>query len=345
MLSILLCLSTANSAQVPVSGRGHASNPVWSQTGTKLAYEVNDYAGKIDLYTIDITDSNPQGSPVRVKLNVATSSFSGTSGIVAGDPVWHQQRDGMLFFEASYTGVSKRIYMTNRNSPPREIIRDSVVSGDLSWSSLTPDGNSLLFTSDATGSGDIYKYEIPTQTLTQMTATDSAEMSPRLHANGSMVYTFKNAGGEDLFILENGKQRSLDKADRDQTRPVWANDKVVYFSNEKGEENWDILVTDLTGKRKKLATRVRLPIKGTPALSADKQWIAYGSEDPEKSGSIWFAKLDGSKTVEFKSGLVACGEPALIDANGRILLAFTALPSKGSDWRHLHIQDVTSVLR
>ena len=62
-------------------------------------------------------------------------------------------------------------------------------------------------------------------------------------------------------------------------------------------------------------------------------------------GSIWFAKLDGSKTVEFKSGLVACGEPALIDANGRILLAFTALPSKGSDWRHLHIQDVTSILR
>ena len=51
-----LRLSTAYSAQVPVSGRGHASNPVWSQTGTKLAYEVNDYAGKIDLYTIDITD-------------------------------------------------------------------------------------------------------------------------------------------------------------------------------------------------------------------------------------------------------------------------------------------------
>ena len=77
-------------------------------------------------------------------------SFSGTSGIVAGDPIWHEQRDGMLFFEASYTGVAKRIYMTHRNSPPREMIRDSDVAGDLAWSSLTPDGNSLLFTSDAT---------------------------------------------------------------------------------------------------------------------------------------------------------------------------------------------------
>jgi Tol biopolymer transport system component len=215
MFPFILSLSVAYSTQVPVSGRGHASNPVWSNTGTKLAYEVNDYAGKIDLYTIDVADSNPQGSPVLVKLNVTTSSFSGTSGIVVGDPIWHEQRDGMLFFEASYTGVARRIYMTHRNSPPREMIRDSDVGGDLAWSSLTPDGNSLLFTSDATGSGDIYKYEIPTQKISQLTATDNAEMSPRLHANGSMVYTFKNAGGEDLFLMENGKLRVLDKAERD----------------------------------------------------------------------------------------------------------------------------------
>ena len=65
MFSILLCLSTAIRSS-SCFGRGHKlSNPVWSQTGTKLAYEVNDYAGKIDLYTIDITDSNPQGSPVQ----------------------------------------------------------------------------------------------------------------------------------------------------------------------------------------------------------------------------------------------------------------------------------------
>ena len=163
-----LFLSIASAVQVPVSGRGHASNPVWSKSGAKLAYEVNDYAGKIDLYTIDVVESNPQGSPVKVKLNVATSSFSGTSGIVAGDPIWHEQREGMLFFEASYTGVAKRIYMTHRNSPPRPMIKESDIGGDLAWSSLTPDGNSLLFTSDATGSGDIYKYEIPTQKLTQL---------------------------------------------------------------------------------------------------------------------------------------------------------------------------------
>jgi hypothetical protein len=35
------------------------------------------------------------------------------------------------------------------------------------------------------------------------------------------------------------------------------------------------------------------------------------------------------------------GEPAITVAGGRSFLSFTALPSSGSDWRQLHVLDVT----
>ena len=154
-------------------------------------------------------------------------------------------------------------------------------------------------------------------------------MSPRLHANGSMVYTFKNSGGEDLFIMENGKQRALDKADRDQTRPIWSNDKVVYFSNEHGEENWDIYVTDLNGSRKKFGNfRVRLPIKGTPALSSDKEWIAMVQKIQKNQVPYGLQKLMEPKLLNTSRDWLLVENLLSLKQMVLILLAFTALPSK-----------------
>ena len=56
---------------------------------------------------------------------------------------------------------------------------------------------------------------------------------------------------------------------------------------------------------------------------------------------MYFTKLDGSGTVEVKTGLAAVGEPAVTTANGKTWLAYTALPSVGSDWRQLHVMDIT----
>ena len=87
LLTILTIATTSFATEIPMSGEGHASNPVWSNDGKRLAYEVNDYAGQIDLYTIELLGDVPQGSTSRVKLNIATSSFGGPTGVVAGDQV------------------------------------------------------------------------------------------------------------------------------------------------------------------------------------------------------------------------------------------------------------------
>ena len=65
---------------------------------------------------------------------------------------------------------------------------------------------------------------------------------------------------------------------------------------------------------------------------------------PEDSSTIYIVRIDGSQTIKVDTGLVAVGEPALVDVGGRTMLAFTALPSDGADWRQLHIMDITGQL-
>ena len=118
-----------------------------------------------------------------------------------------------------------------------------------------------------------------------------------------------------------------------------------YTSRMSVEQNPGTLQSPTRLDKKDSYQGVRLPFRASPALSPDGNWVAYGLDSSEGSDKIWFTKLDGSKTVSYDSGLVACGEPALIKSGSRILLAFTALPNEGSDWRKLHVVDVTSTIQ
>ena len=120
---------------------------------------------------------------------------------------------------------------------------------------------------------------------------------------------------------------------------------MVFFSNERGDDHWDIALSNGPGNKQTLARDVRLPIRSVPALSPDGQWVAYGTATPEDSSIIYMTRVDNAnQTITIETGLVAAGEPALIEAGGRVMLAFTALPSAGADWRQLHIMDITNQL-
>ena len=67
-------------------------------------------------------------------------------------------------------------------------------------------------------------------------------------------------------------------------------------------------------------------------------------ESPDKANSIWLTKIDGSKTVAIKTPHKACAEPSPTEVRKDFYLAYTAC-SSGSNWRQLHIMDVTSKLK
>lgn len=341
----LLGLLQANATEIPVSSNGHASNPVWSNDGAKLAVEVNDNAGKIDLFSVSMSGIEYLDIK-QVKASVGGATF-GSGGSINAAPVWQKRGPKWaLIFEHARKGVPNRIYSTDFIRPARPVIQMNQLAGDLSWPTLSNDQKQMYFISDIKGSGDIYSFSFQGRAIESVVASDSySEMAPVLNESGTLLYTRKHGNGEDVYVTAGGSDSKWVGGNGDQTRPAWANDTVVFFSNERGVDLWDVVSSSKPSQKTVLAKNVRLPMRAAPSISPNNEWVVYGVEDPEKSSSIWFSKLDGSKIFNYKTEHIACGEPSLTESEGRILLSYTALPAEGSDWRKLHVVDVTDLFQ
>ena len=341
--SLFFSILSAQATEIPVTSSGHASNPVWSSDGNKLAFEVNEYAGKIDLFAVNMNGIEYQDIK-QVEASVGGSSF-GSGASVNAAPLWQKRGSAWgLIFEHSRKGVPNRIYATDFIRPARPVIQMNQLEGDLSWPTLSNDQKLMYFVSDVKGAGDIYSFTFQGQQIASVVASDSySEMAPQLNESGTLLYTRKHGNGEDVYVNAGGSDNKWVGGNGDQTRPMWANNKVVFFSNERGVDLWDVVVSAKPSQKTVLAKNVRLPMRAAPSLSPDKNWVAYGLEDPKKSSSIWFSKLDGSATFSYDTEHIACGEPSLTESNGKILLAYTALPAEGSAWRKIHVVDVTTL--
>lgn len=343
ILGLIAALAlSAQAAEIGTTGQGHASNPVWSKDGQWLAFELNTFGGQIDLYVVKVQNGNAVGSPQKVALPGSSSAFSG-GGSIAVAPTWHPQ--GRLIFEGSNKGGSNRLFdWAPGGQGATELLSSAQIAGDLSWPTIRGDGKAVAFVSDASGLGDIYVWDRGTNAVEQALTSPFTESSPRYGSGADMAYSRKNRGSEDLFLLQGGASVPLIGGNGDQSRPVWAGTSVLFFSNERGDEHWDLVASAGAGAKNTVARDVRLPDRAAPAVTPDGQWVAYGMADPEKGHVIAFTRIDGSRTVEIDTGLVACGDPSVVEAGGRWFMAFTALPSAGSDWRGLHVVDITGKL-
>lgn len=342
MLAASLWFQAAQAAEIGVSAKGHASNPTWSRDGQYLAFEVNTFSGQIDLFVVKVQNGSAVGAPQQVKLPGASSAFA-SAGAIAVSPVWHPQ--GRLIFEGSLKGGTSRLYdWAPGGTSATELLSGTQITGDLTWPSVRGDGGSVVFVSDASGLGDLYAWDRNSNKVNQLLTSPFTESAPRHGAGDTLSYSRKNQGTEDLYLYAAGKSVPLAGGNGDQTRPAWAGSQVLFWSSERGTEHWDLVVSGGAGQKKTLAKDVRLPDRAGPAVTPDGLWVAYGLSDPERDDRILFTAVDGSRTVEIETGLVACGEPSITAAGGRWYLAFTALPSEGSDWRALHVIDITGKL-
>ena len=342
----LMTVGTAQAGEVVFDGTGHAYNPVFSMDGEYVAFEVNRYTGDVELFVAQMNGVAIAKDGKRVALPGGASNFSDNQVVV--NPTWHPQ--GLAIFEGSNENGKYRLYFAQPGTAAAEMITQQQAGGDLTFPTVSPDGNNLSFVSDMTGNGDIYNLDRASYDVTQLTSSQSAEMFPLFHESGSKIlFTRKVNNTEDIFELDVAtKNASLVIGGRgDQTRPTYgANGRIVYFSSESGvEDRWDIFSVDSQGNDKKLlAKSVRLPLRARPALTPDGTMVSFVYDDPSRGDSVWLATLDGSRRVEIKTDFKACGEPTVTTTKGRTVLGYTALPSAKSDWRFLYLVDITDSL-
>jgi len=342
----LLAATLAYATEITWVGGGHGSNPQWSADGNYLAFEVNNNADKVDLYVVKVTAGAP-GAPTKVVIPGSSSGFSGGGGFAAA-PVWHPKQQVLLFQGSNPGGTMRLYYLAATNPAPAEYLSGAQAPGALAWPSISPDGTTVAYVSSASGSGDVMLFSQTTNKVTSaFPSTKEPENAPTFGPDSKrLVFSRKNYGSEDIFTIGAGETAAVPvkgaTGNGDQTRPRLAGTDVVYFTGELGVDHWDIgIVPSAGGDRRILAKDVRLPQRAAPALTPDGKAVVYGSSEPAKDGSVYITKLDGSGTVEIKTGMAAVGEPSVITAGGKSWLAFTALPSAGSDWRQLHVIDIT----
>ncbi len=200
--------------------------------------------------------------------------------------------------------------------------------------------------SDSTGKGDIYVWNLAGGGAPQTASpSPNSENFPAFNAGGDKVaFSRKSNGTEGVFHWTDAGGGVVYAGSGDQTRPVWSGDSVVFFSSERGAGTWDIAMAAPGGGRSVVVRDVKLPARSAPSISPDGDLVLWVSSEPAKAGSIMVSKLDGGGTKEIETGMVACGEPSLIEVGGQFFLAFTALPPEGSDWRRLHVINVTGRL-
>jgi Tol biopolymer transport system component len=343
ILGAALSVGAAQAAEINHTAAGHVFNPTWAPDGKWLAFEINDYEGTNDLYVVELMSGLAKGTPSKAQLPGARSSFSG-GGTVAGAAVWHPE--GPLIFEGSNAGGTTRLFMLSPGTQSAgELITGSQIKGDLSWPAVSPDGRRVSFVSDVSGAGDIHVWDRSTNSVTRLLTSPFSEMAPAFHQGGErMAYSRKNRGGEDMFVLEGTSSRPWVGGNGDQTRPNWSGDAIVFFSNEGGDDQWDICVSRQPGQKTIIGSNIRLPLRAQPELTPDGQWVVYGVSDPEQSHKIFLSRLDGTRTIRINTGLIAAGEPAVTEVNGQTFLAFTALPKAGADWRQLHVVNISNQL-
>lgn len=343
LLTLALSVPSAQAVEITWVGGGHASNPQWSPDGTWLAYEVNNNSDKVDLYVVRVQNGNP-GQATKVVIPGSSSSFSATGGYAA-NPNWHPK--GPVIFEAANPGGNTRLYyLSPGGGGPAEYLNISQAPGNLAWPTVSPDGVNLAYVSSASGAGDVYLFSSATSKATLTSPSALPENAPRFSPDGkTLVFSRKSQGTEDLYTWTTGStvEAALKNAPGDQTRPRYAKDKVVYFTNERGDDHWDIAVMPLSPNvpSTTVARDIRLPLRSQPQLTPDGTAVLWTSMAPNTDAIVYVTKLDGSGTKQINTGLTAVGDATVATSGGRTFLAFTALPTSGSDWRQLHVIDVT----
>ena len=212
--------------------------PTFSPIEDKIAYAT--YFPENDNYDIFLMDEDGSN---KENLTNTTSyekfpqfSPDGSFLIYQG---WQKGKMDIFFLSL----IDKNNINVTRNHKSNDIISHG--------NSFTPDGESIVFTSERDGNRNIYTMRLNGEDLNQITSDLSNDYEPIFSPDGeSIIFTSERDGNKEIYLysLISKKIKNLTNNSGDDWNPRFYQDgrKIVFQSDRDG--NWEIYLMNLNGK-------------------------------------------------------------------------------------------------
>jgi Tol biopolymer transport system component len=321
---------------VPVESGRNDSNPVWSPSGTHIAFERSRGDRK------EIVIVRADGTVVQsiyFQLSEASRApkffFPGVVEDVSYNSgiTWSPAGDRLVFMSNGGAG-NYDLYLRELDGKTVRLTDHKEKDGHAHWS---PVADQLVFVSGRTGKGDIYLLDVATRAVTRLTWGGKPYLYPRWSPDGRKIVMIHGSNeNHDIYLMEDARKpgdtlRALTVWAYDDLRPVWSPDgrKIAFYSNYNAAGDpraWAILVVAADGSdpvqgeglaARVVATDVVPDVERGPAWMPDSNSIVYVRNAREAYNPIYIADVVRKTNLPLKTETkmnhdVACSAQGVI---------------------------------
>ena len=306
------------------------AQPTWTPDGRRIVFSVGGQGWSSNPGLMVIPASPAAGEKARRLLGGEwgeSPSFSAKGSLAFVHPI-------------NDLNIWRLPLENGRPGPPARLVASTRQDGGPKFS---PDGKRIAFTSDRSGSSQLWICEADGSRPVQLTSTASTHVSAdRWSPDGKSILFLSNPDGNlDIFLTTPGglEPRRLTFSPAHDTHPTWSRDgEWIYFSSnrEEGRQIW-----------KMKPDPDAVPVRVTRCGDA---WGAYEAEDGRSlyvvrqqrraDWSVWKMPVDGGEETEVVSDLASHW---FIDASRTGIYYLTsALP--GGQLRYYRFADGSNTL-
>ncbi len=214
------------------------------------------------LWRIHATGKATRAEPVRGLGFAAFNPYIRDNRLVYGAPTW----DANVYLLPLRSDTEA--------GEPTKLVASTFQDAD---AQLSPDSRHVVFSSDRTGSCEIWKANSDGSTPMQLTFLSSNCGTPRWSVSGrEIIFSAQPQGNADLFVIsaDGGQPRQLTTDSSDKTAPNYSRDgRWIYFASDSGD-SWNIW---------------KMPAEGGPAIQVTRKGGFFASESPDGQ-YLYYAK-------------------------------------------------------
>ena len=166
------------------------------------------------------------------------------------------------------------------------------------YPSLSPDGQTAYFSSNQSGTFEIYSIDINGNGLQRLTNGIGSLYAPELSPNGERILFTNNGNG--LWIMNPDGSNPHAITSKDDIDPTWSPDgsMIAFASNRQGQRQ--LFVANANGKKVNKVTDLK-GMGGRSSWSPDGTKLAF-YRGPEGNHDIYVINIDGSGFQRLTNG-------------------------------------------